>query len=117
MSQSLADETLGIFRDYLGELGPLSQRVANEVEAGGPVDSLGPLIDGLSLVNESIAQLELALQMQGQALSFSINSDLRSIVKELLDTQQSGDRSTRVEILRSRLPEHIGKWAQVSISR
>lgn len=117
MSQnpSLADEALGIFKDFLGELGPMSKRVANDVEAGIPTPTLGRLIDGLGLVNESIAQLQMALSLQGQELTMSVNEDLRAIVRDLLESTTSGDMSSRVEILRNRLPEHIETWKQVSI--
>lgn len=112
---SLAQETVDLLKDFLGELGALSKRMANQIETRGSTDQIGTLIDHLQLVHDSVGQIRMSLDIEGQALIGSQEAELAEILKDLVIAVETKDAGAQAQVLNHRLPAHLSSWNGVSI--
>jgi hypothetical protein len=111
----LAVDTLSTLNDYSEVLEDLS---INASELVGQTEFHGKflkLIEGIETFAESIAQVKAVLNNGLYDSAVVLESDLASILKDLLECQKEGNLEHERNLLKIRLPENLMQWRNTGI--
>jgi hypothetical protein len=106
----MAMETLGTLKDYSLVLEDLSQKASEWVGENEFSDKFLNLIEGLQTFSDSIAQVKTVLGIQPHSKIGILESDLTSILKELMESQEKKDLEHKRSLLKKHLPENLRSW-------
>jgi hypothetical protein len=110
--RELAEETLQILRGFADRLAEMSRELAAAPFAQAEFTKL---VDGIQTFTESLAQVKGILRIGILEPVNVLEADLVSILKDVLETLQTGDGAYRADLLREHLPKNLGEWAREGI--
>ncbi|MEO5968652.1 MAG: hypothetical protein ABIQ95_01890 [Bdellovibrionia bacterium] len=106
----IAVDTLSTLNDYSEVLEDLSVKASELVGQTEFQDRFLKLIEGIETFAESIAQVKTVLHTGHYDNAVVLESDLASILKELLECQEKGNLEHERNLLKVRLPENLTQW-------
>lgn len=114
--RELAEETLQSLIEFTSHLELLSRNAGAKLVAGqSPRHEFMRLIDGVQTFTEALLQSRQILHVGILEPVTMLEADLTSILKDLVQFTESGDREYVIELLQNHLPLNLTDWRQSGI--
>ena len=111
----MAVETLLTLNDYSKVLENLSIEASDHLGQAEFQERFLKLIEGIETFTESIVQIKAALNIGICDTLIALESDLSSILKDLLESQEKGNLDYEKNLLKTRLPANLIQWRTTGI--
>lgn len=111
----MATETLLTLADYSEVLENLSIRASELLGTAEFHEQFLKLIDGIGTFTDSITQVKTVLNKKPQDTVAVLESDLASLLKDLLECQDKGDLNYEKILLKTYLPANLKEWRVTGI--
>jgi hypothetical protein len=113
--RELAEETLQSLLDFTHHLEAFSRQAANSLETGQVTGDFIKLLDGVKTFTEAILSAKQILRVGSLEPLTMLETDLASIMKDLLQFQQTNQRSFVIDLMRNHLPLNLQDWRNEGI--
>jgi hypothetical protein len=110
--REVADETLHHLLEYSTILENLSRTSADLIQDASYHDHMFRLLEGISTFTSALAGVKEILKAKQMQEVQLLETDLLSILKDLLEYQQAGQYTYSAEILREHLPKNLTQWRE-----
>jgi hypothetical protein len=108
--RELAEETLQTLLEFTKQLEQLSRQAAAKLEAGIKPQEFLRLIDGLETFSAALLQIKQVLRIGVLGPVNVLEADLASVLKDLIDFTEAGNREYVIDLLQNHLPLNIQDW-------
>lgn len=111
----MARDTLSTLNDYSEVLEDLSIKASDLVGETEFQEGFLKLIEGIQTFADSITQVKAVLHKGFHPGITVLESDLASILKDLLESQEKGDLKYEKLLLKTHLPANLTQWRATGI--
>ncbi len=111
----MARDTLSTLNDYSEVLEGLSVKASDLVGETEFQEGFLKLIEGIQTFADSITQVKAVLHRGFHPATTVLESDLTSILKDLLESQEKGDLKYEKLLLKTHLPANLTQWRATGI--
>jgi hypothetical protein len=114
--RELAEETLQSLIEFTSHLELLSRNAGAKLLAGqAPKHEFMRLIDGVQTFTDALLQARQILHVGRLEPITMLEADLTSILKDLVQFTESGDRDYVIDLLQNHLPLNLVDWREKGI--
>jgi hypothetical protein len=113
--RELAEETLQSLMEFTSHLELLSRNAGAKLEAGQVPPEFMRLVDGIETFTDALLQTKQILRVGLMEPVNMLEADLASILKDLLQFTESGQREYVIDLLQSHLPLNLADWRNQGI--
>ena len=113
--RELADETLHNLIEFTESLELLSQHTAESFGAGKGAISFAQLIEGIDTFTEALTGVKQILRIGIHQELNVMEADLLSILRDLLEFYEKGDKLYVADLLKEHLPTNMRQWREETL--
>jgi phosphoenolpyruvate carboxylase len=113
--RELAEETLQSLSEFASHLESLSRTAADKLEAGAASQDLVRLMEGFETFTDALVQVKQILRVGLLDHVNLLEADLASILKDLVEFTEAGQRDYMADLLRNHLPANLAEWREHGI--
>jgi hypothetical protein len=114
--RELAEETLQSLLEFTSHLELLSRNAGAKLVAGlAPKHEFMRLIDGIQTFSDALLQSRQILHVGRLEAVAILEADLASLLKDLVQFTESGDRDYVIDLLQNHLPLNLADWRGTGI--
>lgn len=113
--REIAEETLQNLLDFTSHLEQFSRQSAEKLLAHQVPQEFMKLIDGIEIFTGGLVQVRMTLRIGRLEPVSVLEADLLSILKDLVEFTESGDRDYVIDLLQNHLPLNLEDWRREGI--
>jgi hypothetical protein len=113
--RELAEETLQTLRLFTERLAVISRELATNPKTSSLNPNLQKLLDGIQTLIDAISTVKSILKIGALAPLNVAEQDLLSILKDIVEAQESGNHEYRLALLSEHLPRNLEDWSKNAI--
>lgn len=115
--EELARETLQTLKLFTGHLISLSYQAAQEPDSVQSLKCFQRLLDGIQTFVDTVSTTKAVLQKHHENAVNILEADLLSILKDMLEAENTGDAAYRRDLLLVHLPKNLEDWRDSGIEK
>ncbi|MGK5084505.1 hypothetical protein WDW37_14515 [Bdellovibrionota bacterium FG-1] len=113
--RELAEETLQSLMEFTTHLEKLSRQSASKLEAKVTPSEFLRLVDGIETFTDALMQTKQILRIGRMEPINVLEADLASILKDLVEFTESGQKDYVIDLLKNHLPINLEDWRREGI--
>ena len=113
--REIAEDTLQNLLEFTTHLEQLSRNSAEKLQAGQVPHEFLKLVDGIDTFTSALIQVRQILRIGRLEPVHVLEADLMSILKDLVEFTENGNREYVVDLLQNHLPLNLDDWRREGI--